>query len=181
MAVLVEAISVIVRADALLRAFDGDWEKFKRTVPNATLCADGELVRVSFMSPEDAERYVAGLGTHGLKYLDQGKGRDLVVVDQLRGPAAVCEWIEFGHLNLDGDPRKRVAACRLVGSSQTVLMPPDGWTFEGSLSQSFGFVPTGHVEKSLTFIRRENGLDVYRNEMTGKLVYIGRTHRDERS
>ena len=31
----------------MLAAFDGDWEAFKAIVPNETLCADGELVRVA--------------------------------------------------------------------------------------------------------------------------------------
>jgi hypothetical protein len=37
------------------------------------------------------------------------------------------------------------------------------------------------VDKSLTFLRREDGLDIYRNEVTGKEVYVGRTVRGERS
>jgi hypothetical protein len=31
------------------------------------------------------------------------------------------------------------------------------------------------VDKSLEFLRREDGLDVYFNKLTGKEVYIGRT------
>jgi len=97
----------------------------------------------------------------------------------MRGPLVKCEWIEFGHLNLNNDPHARVAACRLKGSRQFVLFPPEGWTFASSLSKSSGFVPNEHVDKSLTFLRREHGLDVYRNQVTGKEVYIGRTLRHE--
>jgi hypothetical protein len=181
MAVLIEAISVVIRADALLAAYGGDWDAFKDTVPNETVCADGELVRVGFMSPADVEAYVTQLRGVGLTYLDDGSAKDLVVVDQMRGPTVPCEWIEFGHVNLDNDPRIRVAACRLNGSAQSVLVRPEGWRFSGSLSESFGFVPTEHVDKSLTFLRREDGLDIYRNEVTGKEVYVGRTVRGERS
>ena len=59
MAVLVEGISAIVRADRL-EGFE-TWEAFKEIVPNGTLCADGELVRVGFMSPDEASasRFIA--------------------------------------------------------------------------------------------------------------------------
>jgi hypothetical protein len=180
MAVLVEAISVVIRADALLAAYNGDWDAFKRTIPNETMCADGELVRVGFMSPEDVEAYVAQLSDAGLTYLEDGVAKDLVVVDQMRGPLVKCEWIEFGHVNLDNDPLMCVAACRLKGSTDFVLFRPEGWTFADSLSKSFGFVHKEHMDKSLTFLRREKGLDFYRNEVTGKKVYIGRTLRNER-
>ena len=52
---------------------------------------------------------------------------------------------------------------------------PDGWVYEGSLSQTFGFVPTENADKSLKFLRHENGLDVYYSELTGKEVFVGRT------
>ena len=32
-----------------------------------------------------------------------------------------------------------------------------------------------HVDKSLTFLRHENGLDVYLNAVTGTEVFVGRT------
>jgi hypothetical protein len=180
MAVLIEAISVVIRADALLAAYKDDWDAFKDTVPNETMCADGGLVRVGFMSPEDVEGYVRKLSEAGLIYLDDGAAKDLVVVDQMRGPMVPCEWIEFGHVNLDNDPSKRVAVCSLEGSTQSDLLQPEGWTFAGSLSESFGFAPNQHIEKSLTFLRRENGLDVYLNQVTGKEVYVGRALRDDK-
>jgi hypothetical protein len=174
MAVLVEGISVVIRADALLRAFADDWEAFKQVVPNATLCADGELARVGFMCPEDVEHFVSTLSQNGLAYLVNGEAKDLIVVDQMRGPLVRCDWIEFGHIDLDGDTRRRIAACRLCGSTLKALMKPDGWEFEGSLSQSFGFVPSQHRDRSLRFLRHEGGMDVYLNEATGEEVFVGR-------
>jgi hypothetical protein len=175
MAVLVEAISVVIRCDRLLGAFGNDWEAFKRIVPNKTLCADNELARVGFMSPDDVRVFVETLHRHGLTYLLDGAAQDLIVVDQLRGPVAACDWVEFGHISLDGDQKKRVAACRLSESTQSVVVTPEGWTFEQSLSSSFGFVPSQHIEKSLTLKRDENGLEVYHNRLTGKDVFVGRT------
>ena len=118
----------------------------------------------------------------GSLHLDpDGAASDLVVVDQLRGPVAPCVWIEFGHVNLSGDPRRRVASCQLVGSLSRELCTPDGWTFEESLSASFGFVPTGEESKSLVFVRHENGLNVYLNRLTGKEVFVaGNRPTDDR-
>jgi hypothetical protein len=125
-AVLVEAISVIIRADVLLTAYESDWNAFKASVPNETLCADDELIRVGFMSPADVQGYVGKLRERGLTYVADGAAKDLVVVDQLHGPLTRCEWIEFGHVNLGSDPNRRVATCRLKGSTRMVVVTPEG-------------------------------------------------------
>lgn len=100
--------------------------------------------------------------------------KDIIIVDQLRGPAVPCDWIAFGHVNLDRNPARRVAACRLSGSSLHQVVTPDGWRFEESLTISFGFIPTGKENKSLVWLRRENGLDVYVNRVTGREVFTAR-------
>lgn len=178
MAVLVEAISVIIRADALLSKFSGGWDAFKLRIPNNTMCADNEIVRVGFMSPPDVESFIKLLERSGLTYIQSGQAIDLVVADQLHGMASPCTWAEFGHVNLGSDPEKRIAACRLSGSTNMQVVTPPDWTFENSLSRSFGFAPSEHVDKSLTYLRHENGLDVYLNSVTGEEVYIGRTGED---
>jgi hypothetical protein len=175
LAVLAEAISVVIRCDRLLAVFGNDWNAFKAIVPNQTLCADNELVRVGFMSPTDVEGFVDALRGRGLTYLVDGVAKDLVIVDQLRGPLARCDWIGFGHISSDGDPNKKVASCRTDGSTQSVVVMPEGWRFDQSLSASFGFVPNEHIDKSLNSLRHEGGLDVYENELTGREVFIGRT------
>lgn len=178
MAVLIEAISVIVRRDSLMKVFDNNWEHFKQTVPNETMCADDELVRVGFMTPQDVEDYVKRLQAEGLCHLQDEQVADIVVVDQMRGPLAQCDWIEFGHVSLDGDVKKRIAVVRLKGSVLSTVLTPDGWQFESSLSASYSFVPSPATEKALRFLRNENGLDVYWSELSGKEVYVGRTKRE---
>ncbi len=177
MAVLVEAISVVVQVAAIERSWPGGWLAFRESVPNKTLCADGELVRVGFMSPDDSRDYIEGLAAHGLVHLDEGSAVDLVVVDQLRGPTTACTWIEYGHVNTGSAKEYRVAACRLVGSSLAQVLLPDGWRYESSLSSTYGFTPVEAREKSLEFLRHANGLDVYFNRLTGEEVFIGRTSK----
>ena len=70
---------------------------------------------------------------------------------------------------------QRVAVCRLVGSQLTQVVTPPGWKFEGSLSSTFGFVPSEHAAKGMRYLRHEHGLDVYINPITCKEIYVGRT------
>jgi hypothetical protein len=177
MAVLVEAISLAVRIDAIREKFHGGCHAFVAQCPNKTLCADSVLVRVGFMSPVDSEAYVKRLEDQGLCYQDdQRNAVDLVVIDQLRGPATRCEWVESGTIPFKGDPKRKVAIARLKGDDSTVFIAPENWVYEHSLSCSYGFVPSEHADKSLTLLTHENGFDVYLNHLTGDLNYIGRTN-----
>ena len=175
MAILVEAISVVIKRSAIDQHFPGGWDAFVEDCPNQTLCADSGLARVGFMSPVDVESYVKHLEKVGFVYLKASEAIDLVVVDQQRGLSANCKWVEFGHVNLDGAHSKRVATCQIIGGVEEPLLTPDGWQYEGSLSQTFVFAPIEHVDKSLEFLRHEDGLDVYFNKLTGKEVYLGKT------
>lgn len=175
MAVLIEAISVVVRADRILSKFPGSWEAFKRIVPNKTLCSDNELVRVGFMTPDDTRAFVGVLVNHGLTYVEDSRAADLVVVDQRQGFIVPCDWAEFGHIHWQGNPSTPVAACRLVESKESSLFTPDGWEYPNSLSSRHEFVESNQVQDRLEFVRQENGVDVYRDLETGKEVYVGRT------
>lgn len=84
-----------------------------------------------------------------------------------------CDWVEWGHVPMDGAVAP-LSACRLKGSRQQQLFTPDGWTFEGSLSQSFGFEPLEQLGRRYRFLRHENGLDVYLDSETGREVFAGR-------
>lgn len=177
MAVLIEAISVVVRADAILERFPGGWAGFYELVPNQTLCADNEIARVGFMSPADVQSFVDKLERNELVFLRGDESVDIVVVDQVRGPLAKCDWVEFGHIPWH-DRDQQIAACRLRSSEVTRVVTPPGWVYEKSLSATFGFQPTEHAEKGLEFLRHDKGLDVYSSRLTGEEVYIGRTRGD---
>lgn len=170
MAVLIEGTSVVVRVNALLQRFPGGWEAFEHIVPNQTLCADNEIVRVGFMSPQDVELFVRKLQGAGLEFLRDGEAIDIAVADQMRGLTSNCAWLEFGRVDM-GREGQRVSACRLVGSKLMQVATPPGWKFEDSLSSSLGFVPSKHVE-GMKYLRHENGLDVYLDPITGKEMYV---------
>jgi hypothetical protein len=176
MAVIVEGISVIIKASAIIDKYPGGWESFKARVPNNTLCADGELIRIGFMAPNDVKAIIDDLMPHGIIYLQDKKSQDLVVVDQIRGFAAKCEWAEFGKIDWQGDPKKKVSACRAVGSKIEEVLTPDGWDYDRSLSKHFKFIQTEEKYERLIFLEHKNGCDVYIDLETGKEVFVGRAN-----
>lgn len=185
MAVLVEAISVIVRRDSINLRFPGDWQAFESSVPNATLCADKQIVRVGFMTPNDVQNFVTYLEDQGLTFLAEEKAVDLAVVDQQRGITTPCDWLEFGELPF-GNTGEKVSACwffegkRIYGKglyfqdSSMDLCVSLAWKFEGSLSQRTTFIESSEVEKRLILLRSEDGVDVYLDTQSGKEVYLGK-------
>lgn len=129
------------------------------------------------MQPDDVEAFVNSLATHGIRYLEDRAAVDLVVVDQQRGPMVPCEWLQFGRVTIGDGAGDTVAGCRFAGDTTNVLATPSDWVFEGSLSQRFGFAPTGN-QQGLGFLRHEDGVDVYLSEPTGEEVFVARTSRD---
>lgn len=180
MAVLIEGISVVIRVDAIMNIFPGGRQGFESGVPNRTLYADGELVRIGFMQFEDAMQYIAQLETQGLRYKLNGKAEDLVVIHQTQGFIIPCDWAEFGFINYLGDPKKRIAICRLVGSKCHAVYRPDDWVYERSMTARSTFVSTGWAREFLQFLRHENGVDVYKDLRSGEELYLGRTNNDSK-
>jgi hypothetical protein len=174
MAVLIEGISVVINGRDLKGEKFRDDAHFKSLVPNKTLCADTELMSVAFMSPVEAEKFIATLEKYNLIFMKNGKSKDIAVVDQLNGFSAPCEWAEFGHVELDSG-EGMVASCRYKNSQVSILYTPDNWEFRSSLSDKPGFVPTEDKDEQLLYLRTDGNVDVYLNAATGKEVFIGRT------
>jgi len=191
MAVLVEAISVIIRLSAINEKFSGGWNTFLDCIPNQTLCYDDELARVGFMSPPDVKNFHQLLIDHGLTFVVDNKAIDFAVVDQQRGLTTECEWLEFAKLPF-GEEDSKISACwffddprvsygihlRSKDIPMTIAFPP-GWNYEKSLSKESGFIPLGQVNDRLQFLRTENGLDILLDKRTGKEVTMGRTSRSD--
>ena len=191
MAVLCEAISVVVRRDSIDKYFKGGWVKFQNDVPNSTMCTDGELVRVGFMSPNGVQEYVETLEKGGLQFQEKEKflgifrkGRrenDLVVVDQHQGPTLSCDWIEFGKFPY-GEEEINVSMCWLfegeriasgihMKSTRMDLHHPLGWTIAQTRDLKFsGFE---NFRSQYKFLRYENGLSVFLDKESETEVFIG--------
>ncbi len=151
MAVLVEGLSVVVRRAAIDDHMIGGWDHFLTVVPNATLCTDGEVVRVGFLSPDAVGEFLGTLGAMGLVFLRDGIPTDVSVVDQRDGPTVPTSWLQFGRVSIAR--ASQVALCWLfegprqgeglhMKSRDMDVVMPMGWTFEGSLSERHEFQPT---------------------------------------
>jgi len=150
MAVLVEALSVIVKRDAIEKKFKGGWRGFRDIVTNGTLCYENELARVGFMSPDEVDKFLSALASKGLDIIYKDNFVDVAVVDQVTGPTIPTSWLEFGKLPCDDDGNQ-VSACWLFEderkgaglhfkSLEFDLALPFEWTFNDSLSKNFKFV-----------------------------------------
>jgi len=174
MAVLIEAISIIMRRETIDKKYPGAWNAFVENTPNQTLCADDKIARLGFMSPFDVESFIKGLEKIGFKYVVNGQASEVAVIDQIKGFMTPCDWLDAGHVKIDNG-KYEVAACKLKGCLSKFIIYPNGWEYNKSLSREYGFIPSGHLEKSLKYLRHENGSDVYFNKLTDGEVYIGRT------
>ena len=183
MPVLVEAISLIVRRDAIEAHIPGGLRRFMREVPNATACMDDDLVRVGFMDPAMCEEFVHQLKMLGLTYLEEGKARDMVVCDQLRGALAECDWVELGALPVSDEHRvmaawlyegPRIGVGLHMTSTTMELYVPDGWEYEGSISQQGTLLEPEDLVRDLEYLRTENGQQVYWDKRRQREVHSAR-------
>jgi len=185
MAVLAEGISVIIRKNSVEQKYPGGLVAFN-AVPKFATCADDEIIRVGFMDPQDAEAFIINLEIHGgLQFMSNGKSMDMAVADQQKGLiVAECDWLEFGRLQLGED--KVVSVCwffdgpRQFGhgtymyDTEMEIATPQGWEYEGSLSDKFRYAAKGAERDHLKFLRSENNMDVYLDLETGKEFFVGR-------
>ncbi|CDG56107.1 conserved hypothetical protein [Halomonas sp. A3H3] len=139
MAVLVEATAVIVRAAAVEQRISGGWEALGDCLPEQGVCSDDELVSISLVDPAEVRRLVDRLVALGLRFDWEGNLEDIAFADQKRGLITPCDWLTFETVNIGiGGTPPGVAICRLAGSHSHELRVPDGWRYQGSLSEAFG-------------------------------------------
>ncbi len=151
MTVIIEGISIVIRAKSLAVGFS-NWQSFLDWVPNKTLCCDGELARIGFMSPSDVSSSVSNLEHRGIRYLVDRQSLDIAVVDQLHGLCCSCDWLEVGTMPYNGDEAKPIMAAKLIGGKNNLLMLPDNWDYRSSLTMNYRFIPTPEIEHSFADI-----------------------------
>jgi hypothetical protein len=174
MAVLVEAITVVIRRDALDAKYPGGFTAFQQQAPflasRDTLVTDGELVGISFMSPVDVRGFCDDMGRLG--FSSPGEPVDLVVVDQHSGPTVPCEWIEGRSIVFEDGGE--VTAARLVGGKVATLFVPEEWSYADSLTVHHEYVPLDQVGERFAFVRGDGALELWRDKATGEERHIER-------
>ena len=171
MAVLIEAISVVIRRETIADKYPGGLNQYVEDCPNPrTLCMDEELVRVGFMTGRDASDFIASLEREGFSYVIDDEYDEIAVVDQFAGIYLPCDWLEFLTVVIfKGD--LRVKACNISGNPLGYLAFPAGWNYEHSLSKQSMVANEADFAVRMTFLRHENGVDIFWDKLTGKEVY----------
>ena len=171
MAVLVEAISVIIRRSAIDSKFPGGFEAFEtwalETDPTG-FCADDDIVRVGFEAPLDVRQFCEQIGVHGIGSPESPV--DLAIVDQVTGAVTPCDWVESAGLNLESGGR--ILAARLTDSTDDRIVLPEGWTFETSFTRNKFFSSPPISMEALEYVRTDGPLEVWRHKLTGDQRYV---------
>jgi len=179
MAVLAEAISVILRFQTIEARYPGGWEGYVKGAPNKTLCTDQRLARVGFMAPADVANFISRLERLGFEFVCDGNAIDVCVVDQLQGPTARCAWLEYLHMDIYGDGETiYTAVCREVGDHRNDVSTPGSWDIRASLTRNHQWISNQEMRDRLELMRHENGVNVFRDRSTGKEVYLSGTQVD---
>ena len=137
MAVLIEAINVVVPNDLIAARYTGGISAYRTEAPNATFCTDGSLTRVGFMDPRDVGRFLDVLiARMGVALPTGGEWVDIAVVDQFIGPTLPASWLTVGRLG-------GVTAAWLTGDQAGPLAAPAGWKPEDSASMTLWTTGSG--------------------------------------
>jgi hypothetical protein len=135
MAVLVEGVCLLLRCEAVARLYPGGVNALAEACTAEAVCADDDLMALTFDDSDAAEDYLAELEEYGFRHLVNDMAMDAVLADPHLGPVSPCGWAEYGQATVDSDPSKRVALCAMPGTDLEALCVPKGWRFRGSRSE----------------------------------------------
>jgi hypothetical protein len=136
MAVLVEGVCLLLRCEAVERHYPGGVKALAAADVAEAVCADDDLMALTFDDSDAAEDFLAELEEYGLRHLVHDMAADAVLADPFVGPVSPCGWAEYGQATVESDPNKRVALCAMPGTDMSRLCVPKGWRFRGSRSEA---------------------------------------------
>lgn len=167
MSVLVEALSLIVPRKVLDAHYPGGTDAFmtkmcEPDVPCRLVCADEELVSVSFLTAEEARVVETELTALGIVDVENDQFQDMAFVDQLYGPTMPCEWLEWKQ-----DPQG-FTYCWVAGADPDPMVAPENWTPE----QSRALVRRDVRDEPGRCLKlaEENGLETWLDFKTGEIM-----------
>jgi hypothetical protein len=175
MPVLIEALNVVVKRSSIDRLYPGGFSAFEANAPYIgpgvdAFSADDELVRMGFTNSGDIRSFCEQLEQFGFR--PPTDTLDLVIVSALTGPTVPCDWLEFLRYQVDGGV---VLAARLRGTTSHSLVVPFRWSWETSLTVNCKYAPDSELDTAEYVGTTTDGVDVYRDEVTGRARYIGRS------
>lgn len=170
MAVLIEDISLVFRVSTIDTKFQGGWDAFAGRMGGPYLCTDGDIARLSVRSVPDLRNTLGVLGEHGIRHrAPDGSADEIVVIEQLRGPAEECGWVEWGTIVKRGCP---ISVARLQGSMNDEVAFPLAWSFEFSPSDLHRRVERHELPKEARFVGQQQGMHVYAEPEGPRRLYV---------
>jgi hypothetical protein len=157
MPVLVETLSVIVRIQTLEEKYPGGLDAYRANCPNGTFCSDNHLARIGFTTPYDVGQFMNPLMRLGLRFVEEGKSQEIVVVDQEDSPTMPCDWLKVG-VHPDG-----FQYAALVGDLGDRVAKSDGWVLETSMTTTARKV-SHETHDGMKWIRSEGPKEIYWDE-----------------
>jgi hypothetical protein len=102
MSILVESRTVIVRRLTLNASWPGGTDAYLTASLSpdsltSLACADDTLAAVSFASASSCQVWLDRLADRGIVHVDDKHSADVVCIDELSGPSAPCDWIEWSR------------------------------------------------------------------------------------
>ena len=91
----------------------------------------------------------------------------MALINQVTGFVLPCDWLDLNRIDLGGDAPTDVAWLR--GTALSQLVAPPHWK-PGKVIQ---LAMTELSERE--FLGTQQGVDVFRDTTTGRLLYVGRT------
>ena len=161
MAVTIEGFTVVVQKARLQHLLEA--EAFE--MPNSTALADEQLWKCSFMAHADAGKFLRTLEGLGLN-VSQGPDSDAVLVNEFDcSVEPYCEWLAAARW-------EKAVIAWLAGTRPESVVAREGW--DPKVGSGLVFHDPATM-KHLVFLRLEDNVEVFRDEKTGREVYIGRT------
>lgn len=134
MAVVIEAITIVVRRNAARRVFAGNDAPLAALAPNPSGRHDEHLYAVGFMNQLDAEAFIRReLEPRGLTWTQGDQAVDLTLVDQFTGLVHYTPWLEVGQYPVEGSA---VTAAWLAGTEPGALSTHSFWNLKNYLDLS---------------------------------------------
>lgn len=162
MAVVVEALTLVVRRAALDASYPGGADAYLEDLTGRGrsarwACADEHLAAASYYTPDIAHK-IRSLMEYGFVYEDNGTCVDLTVIDELTGPVVPCDWISWKR-----DPGVSSVAW-LASENPGELATPDGWT-PAHLARS-----DVRDEDGMFKLAEEGGVETWLDTGTGEVL-----------
>ncbi len=175
MSVLVEALSLIVPRIVLDVSYPGGTDAFMNKMcepdqPCRRICADDELVSVSFFRAEGVCSLASKLGELGIVSVDDEQFQEFAVVDQASGPTLPCDWLEWSK------HEEGYTYCWKKGSDPSPMHTPADWTAEQS--RALVWCDTRDEPGRCLQLSDKDGLEIWLDFQTGEIVE-GLPHRED--